>query len=142
MTREDFLKQIGVGAAFVLTVPCFYACGKDENDAMEPTPPGAVDFTVDVTAAPYAADFAKQNFTIANQVVIAKLADGTYAAATQICSHERNKAVEYDLANDRWACYVHGAQFQRVSGAPINNVTSRSLTIYNTALTGNMLRVS
>ncbi len=142
MDRQEFLSKIGVGAAFMLTVPCFYACGKDD-DGMTPTPPvGGVDFTIDVTAAPYAAEFANRNFAIANEVVIAKLSDGTYAAATQICSHEQNKAVEYDLDDDRWACFVHGAQFNRSTGAPLNTVTNRSLTIYTATLTGNMLRVS
>ena len=141
MTRETFLKQIGAGAAFVLTVPCFYACGKDD-DGMEPTPPAEVDFTIDVTAAPYAASFAQRDFAIANEVVIARLADGSYAAASQMCSHEQNKAIEYDNATDAWFCSVHSARFQRASGTPANTVTDRPLRIYTTTLTGNLLRVT
>ena len=143
MTRQAFLKQLSVGAAFALTVPCLYQCGKDDDGESNPNPgPTDVDFTIDVAADPYAAQLAADGFTVANEIVIARLADGSYAAASQECSHQRFKTVEYNAAADRWQCFTHGAQFATASGSPLNEVTDNPLTIYETTLTGTVLRVT
>ena len=140
MTRQDFLRQISLGAAFVLTVPCLHSCDKDD-DGTTVVPPADVDFTIDVTAEPFAADFAQRGYTIRDRVVVARLSGGGFAAASQVCSHEGNVQVVYDQAGDSWFCPVHGAEFERADGAPLNSITSRPLTIYPTSLSGNMLKV-
>ena len=147
MTRKDFLQKMGLGAAFVLSVPCLHSCGGDDDD--EPgagggaTPPNAgdKDFTIDLDDALVVADFDGRGYTIAEGTVVAPLDGGGYAAASLVCSHQNNRNVTYDAATDEWFCTVHGARFARDSGAPRNDVTDNDLRIYQTEVTGNTLRV-
>lgn len=144
MTRQEFLQQIGLGAAFVLTVPCFHACSRDDDadDGSTPQPTG-VDFEIDVTAEPFATDLAARDYTVvtAEKVVVARLADGSYAAASQVCSHQNFETVIYEADADQWFCQTHGALFDRGDGTPENDVTDNPLRIYTTTLEGNVLRV-
>ena len=143
MTRLEFLRQVGLGAAFVLTVPCLHSCDKgDDGDGDGPTTPAEVDFTIDTAAAPYADQFANRGFVVERGVVIARLTAGGFAAASQTCSHERRPEVTYDQTDDLWFCTAHGAEFARADGAPTNSVTPNPLRIYTTSLDGTMLRVS
>ena len=141
MTRQGFLRQVGLGAAFVLTVPCFHSCSKDDDgDEVTPQPTG-VDFSIDVTAAPYADHFAARGYTVVEKVVVAQLAGGGYAAASQVCSHQNFETVIYEPTVDEWSCLTHGARFTRDAGAPTNDVTDNPLRIYTATLTGDVLRV-
>ena len=146
MTRQDFLRQISLGAAFVLTVPCLHSCDKDDNgdDAPAGEHPGAgdVNFTIDVTDAQYADGLAARGYVVVQRVVVARLAGGGFAAASQVCSHEDTQQVIYDGIDEEWFCLTHGARFERGSGAPKNDITNRALRIYTTSLSGNMLTVS
>ncbi|MFK8056456.1 MAG: ubiquinol-cytochrome c reductase iron-sulfur subunit [Saprospiraceae bacterium] len=142
MTRKDFLKNIGVGAAFVLTVPCLHSCGSDD-DSGEMTPSaGPQNFTVDLDAGINSALLATGGFIVRNKVVVALNVDDEFVAASQVCSHEGNEEVSYNSATNVWLCSVHGAQFAVADGEPQNDVTNRNLRIYTVTRSGNILTVN
>ena len=142
MTRKAFLQQFGIGAAFVLTVPCLHSCGGDDDGEVPRAPDR--DFTVDLTDPDNAALLSAGGFVVRNKVVIANSPNGGYAAASLICSHEGNEEVSYLASEDEWACSVHGARFRKTDGEPTNDITDRNLRIYTTTLStdGNTLRIS
>ena len=132
MTRKDFLEKVGIGAAFVLTTSCLGSCGAES--ILEP-----IDLEIDLSDT---ANAALQNnggyVIIDNQVVIARDNDGELLAATRICSHEQQK--EIILRDNEWYCTDHGARFD-LNGTGLNENGRKNLTIYNTQLNGNILRV-
>jgi len=133
MTRKDFIGKLGLGAAFVLTVPCLHSCDKDD-DMGGVTPPTNVNLTIDLGTSQTSELQTPGGFIIRDQVVIARTLDGGYAAASLVCSHEANLAVEYDDTSGEWFCGVHGARFEQDTGDATNDITDNPLTIYNTAL--------
>jgi cytochrome b6-f complex iron-sulfur subunit len=132
MNRRDFISQLGIGAGFVLTTACLGSCKSDT--------PSPVDFTLNLDDAANAALKTNGGYIISNNTVVAKDINGNYVAATVICSHEGLKQVAYDKANNRYNCSAHGAQFD-LKGKGLNNNGSKGLTVYQTSLTGNTLRV-
>jgi nitrite reductase/ring-hydroxylating ferredoxin subunit len=146
MTRKDFLKNIGVGAAFVLTVPCLHSCsGDDDGDGPDTgvTPSaGDQNFTVDLDDTANAALLASGGFIISNRVVVARTVDDQFVAASQICSHEGTDQVVYDELADQWFCRTHAARFAVTTGTPENNVTDRPLRLYTVTQNGNTLIVN
>jgi nitrite reductase/ring-hydroxylating ferredoxin subunit len=140
MTRKDFLKNIGVGAAFVLTVPCLHSCDKDD-EGMTPQP-GSVDFTLDLDDTANQALTTPGGFVISNRVVVAQTLSGEFIAASQVCSHEATQAVIYDSANEQWFCGTHGARFDQASGDPENGITNNPLRLYNVSRNANILRIT
>lgn len=133
MERRKFLEQIGIGAAFALTSACLGGC-KSES-----VTPSNLDFTIDLNDSANAALKNNGGYVIKNGTVVAKTISGTYAAATQTCSHEGNKQIIYN-GQGQWQCTVHGALFDE-SGKGLNSNGSKGLAIYKTELTGTMLRV-
>ena len=131
MTRKDFLAQLGIGAAFVLTTSCLESCKKD-------TAATNVDMTIDLTTATY--DKLKTNggYVVSNNIVIARTKAGDYVAATVICSHEDLKQITFQ--DEEWNCTAHGARFDQ-KGVGLNSNGKKGLTIYKTTLTGTNLRV-
>jgi cytochrome b6-f complex iron-sulfur subunit len=134
MERKDFIAQLGLGAAFVLTAGCFGSCKKDSTPAADVP----VDFTLDLAAPANAALATNGGYLINGDVIVAKNNAGAYVAATAICSHQGLKQIS--LANNEWNCSAHGAKFN-LAGSGLNSNGSAGLKIYNTALTGNSLRV-
>ena len=132
MDRRDFLSQLGLGAAFVLTATCVGACKTDT------AAPSSVDLSVDLTAAEAVNLKTNGGYFIKNGVVIARTTTGGYAAASLTCSHEGEQKVQY--ATNGWKCTAHNATFAE-NGTPTNNVTSKTLVTYTTAVNGNTLTV-
>jgi Rieske Fe-S protein len=145
MERKDFLRTLGAGAAFAITFPCLGGCSKDdENDGNIVTPPTNVDFTIDLTSAEASKLANNGGFILKNLVVVVKNLEGDFVAATQVCSHEQYDAVKFvNQDGGIFYCDVHGSRFGQ-DGLPLNtipNSTPRPLKIYNTELSGNLLRV-
>ena len=142
MERKQFMKTIGAGAAFALTFPCLGGCSKDENligdIVAEPT---NVDFTIDLNSAEAAKLANSGGFILKNLVVVVKNLEGQFIAASQICAHQGYDQVRFvDQQGGIFYCDVHGSQFEQ-NGSPLNQVTSKTLKIYNTQLEGDILRV-
>lgn len=132
MDRRDFLNQLGIGAAFVLTTACLGSC-KSDTTTVDP-----VDFIIDLTASEFSALRTNGGYVIKNSAVIARTTSGNYAAATVKCSHEGDNQIVYKTGE--WYCNSHGARFSE-AGAGLNSNASKGLTIFKTTLTGNSLRI-
>lgn len=134
--RHEFLKSLGLKGASLLAVYCgatsLTSC---KNESV--TPASAVDFTLDLSNAAYSALNTVGKYVIYNQVVVARVSATSFAAVTQICTHEGRAQVIYN--GSKFYCSAHGATFS-TSGSALS-VASKSLTSYQTALTGTTLRV-
>ena len=131
MNRKEFLNQVGVGAALVMTGMCFQQCSKE--------PKGPVDLSIDLTDSASADLLQDGGYIIVEEVVIARTSNGDYVAATQICSHQGFKQVFFN-SSDQFECSRHGARYD-LQGGGLNENGEDGLTIYNTELTGDILRV-
>lgn len=144
MKRKEFLEQLGLGAAFVLTTSCFGGCKGDDDLDTDEFPPldplDPVDFTIDLTDPANAPLLTNGGYVVYgdNKTVVARTVSGELVAATQRCSHQNNLNVIYD--NDEWFCTVHSAAF-RLDGQGINDLARRNLTVYNVEVNGDTVRV-
>jgi nitrite reductase/ring-hydroxylating ferredoxin subunit len=75
---------------------------------------------------------------IDNAYVVALAKDGSYIAATVLCTHEPKRQVIY--SNEEWFCTAHDARFT-LAGKGINKNGSKGLTIYKVATDGSKLVV-
>ncbi|WP_273566195.1 ubiquinol-cytochrome c reductase iron-sulfur subunit [Maribacter halichondriae] len=145
MERKQFLRTLGAGAAFALTFPCVQGCSKDDEGGGNTPVPTGVDFTIDLNAAEAAPLANNGGFVLKNLIVVVKNLDGNFIAASQVCSHEQYDQVRFVNNNSEtfFYCDVHGSEFE-LDGTPINQVDSKTpkpLKIFNTELTGDVLRI-
>lgn len=133
MERRDFLSQLGIGAAFVLTASCMGSCKKTDL--------GPVSFTLNLEDAANAALKTNGGYIISNNCVVAKNTAGEYVAATVVCSHEGKTQVSYNKSGNNYVCSAHGATFD-LTGKGTNSNGSKGLTIYKTSLSGSTLSVT
>lgn len=141
MNRSDFLKRMGVGAAFALTATCLGGCAVENitPDAGPNATAGGIDFTLDLNDTANANLNSNGGYVVVNNsVVVARTNAGEYVAATRTCSHEPIRAMR--LRNNEWYCTAHGARFD-LNGRGLNGNGRNGLRIYNTELDGNLLRV-
>jgi len=139
MNRKDFLMKLSGGAAFALTATCLGGCAVENINPDQPGNTATIDFTLDLNAAVNSNLSNNGGYVIVNnQVVVARTTGGEYVAATRTCSHDPRK--EVIMRNGEWYCTAHGARF-RLDGTGLNGNGRNGLTIYNTQLDGNMLRV-
>lgn len=145
MERKQFLKSLGASAAFALTFPCLHGCSNDDSiDGTIVEEPSGVDFTIDLNSSEAANLSANGGFILKNLVVVARNLEGDLIAASQVCSHEAYDQVRF-VSQDGgiFYCDVHGSRFEQ-NGTPLNQVDgnpAKVLKVYNTELTGDMLRV-
>lgn len=119
MDRKDFLNSIGMSAEeFAL----LNSIGYKKTDGSSS-----------------AALLSNGGSLVLNELIVAKTKAGTYIAMQRCCTHE-SYALTYQSANNRFHCPNHGATFAE-NGAVTNGLASRSLTVYNTQLTGTTLKV-
>lgn len=143
MDRKEFLAQVGTGAAGLILFSCLGGCSKQSDGGQPPAgspapTPRPVDFMLDLTLSRNAALANNGGFVYANGVIVAKAVGGEYIAVSQACTHQ-GTAVEYQTS-DRFYCPNHGSVFSK-TGAVVVGPATAPLTRYNTALTGNQLRV-
>jgi nitrite reductase/ring-hydroxylating ferredoxin subunit len=80
-------------------------------------------------------------YIIQSNIVVAQVNAGTYAAVTNLCSHEPKRKVVYDKNATQFYCTDHGATFD-LKGVPLpNSITNRSITAYQVATDGKTLVV-
>lgn len=141
MERKEFLRSLGAGAAFALVFPCTQSCSK-ESDGMETKPiPTGVDFTIDLDSVEGDGLANNGDFILKNDVVIVKNLEGNFIAASQICSHQQTDQVRFiDDDGGIFHCFTHGSEFSQ-TGQPLNTITNNPLKIFNTELTGSILRI-
>ena len=134
--RNEFLKSLGLKGASLLAVYCgATSLSSCKNESV--TPASAVDFTLDLNQAAYSALNTVGKYVIYNQVVVARVSATSFAAVTQICSHEGRAQVIFNGTN--FFCTAHGATFSTTGTAL--SVTNKAIASYKTALSGTTLRV-
>jgi cytochrome b6-f complex iron-sulfur subunit len=137
MKRHEFLKSLGLKGASLLAVYCgASALSSCQNESVSPA--SNVDFTLDLTNAAYSKLNTAGNYVIYNGVVVARVSSTTFAAVTQVCSHEGRPNVIY--SGSGFYCTVHGATYS-TTGSGTNSTGSRGIQAYQTALSGTSLRV-
>lgn len=144
MNRKEFLKTLGAGAAFAITVTCLGGCSNDNGDifpddiALDPDPVTGALLTLDLSAASSSALNNNGGYLVKNKIVVARDLSGNYVAATVRCSHEPRDKVTF--RNNEYYCTEHGARFN-LAGQGLNNDGKNGLKIYRTSLDGNTLSV-
>jgi cytochrome b6-f complex iron-sulfur subunit len=137
MTRKDFFARVGFGAAAVLIPSCIAgiasSCSKNDSNSSAPT---NVDFTLDTSTGTLAYN---GGYLVHQGVLVARTMSGTFIAVSAACTHQ-GTTVNYSSAGNNFICPNHGAVFNS-SGAVTQGPASINLAQYNTALTGNSLRV-
>lgn len=140
MDRKEFFSAVGIGAASLTILSCL-GCSKTSNSSNGPSnaAPTNVDFTLDLSASANAALSKNGGYLISQSILVARTATGAYIAVQESCTHQSYPLV-YESGSSQFYCNNHGATFTEkgtVTGGP----TNRSLTVYNTTLTGTSLRV-
>ena len=135
--RHEFLKSLGLKGASLLAVYCgASALSSCSNESV--TPASNVDFTLDLSNAAYSKLNTVGNYVIANGVVVARVSSTSFAAVTQVCSHEGRANVIY--SGGGFYCTVHGATYS-TTGTGTNSTGSRGIKAYQTTLAGTSLHV-
>ena len=136
--RNDFLKSLGLKGASLMAVYCGASALSSCQNESGVSPSGTIDFTLDLTNASYSALNTVGKYITINKVVIARISATSFAAVTQICSHQGQAQVMYNGSG--FSCPVHGASFS-ITGTRTNNVSSKDIAVYKTSLTNTSLRV-
>ena len=141
MNRKEFFQKLGLSTGAIMAVYCMggvTGCSSSDDSVTPDT--GDVDFTLDLSTSANESLNQVGGFVVTNQVVVARVTDSTFAAVTQVCSHQGQRQVTYDASNEEFHCTAHGARYD-TQGDGLNANGSRGLTTYQTTLDGNMLRV-
>ncbi len=142
LSRNAFLKSLGFKGASLLAVYCAIPALSSCINEPSPNDPGGggptTDFTLDLSTPAYSSLNTVGRYVVANRIVIARVSSTVFAAVTQVCSHEGKLKVIYQ--NAEFYCTEHGAKFD-TNGRGLNNNGKNGLTVYMTALNGNLLRV-
>ena len=146
MNRMEFLKSLGLKGASLFAVYCA-ASGLSScvNESMDPTTPptdGGVTgnvLSLDLTTAAYSKLNTAGNYVIVSGIVIARVNATTFAAVTQVCSHEGQRKVVYNAGE--FFCPAHDARFN-TAGKGLNANGSRGLKTYACLLEGTTLKVT
>ena len=137
MTRKDFFARVGFGAAAVLIPACIgglvTSCSNEDSASTAPT---NVDFTLDISTGSLTTN---GGHLVHLGVLVARTLSGSFLAVSASCTHD-GTTVNYISTTNNFICPNHNAQFNS-TGAVTQGPASTNLTQYNTALTGNSLRV-
>lgn len=147
MERKDFLEKVGYGTASLLIFACMQACSKAEtavaalSNSNGSTTPKTIDFTINISIAPYNVLNNPGGFYVDNatSIIIAKTINNEFIAVSSVCTHA-SVTIEYQGSNNRFYCPGHGSTFTN-AGAVSNGPASQALKQYKTALSNNMLRI-
>lgn len=138
MDRKEFFAAIGAGAVALSVLSCI-GCSKGSGNGPTSSAPTNVDFTLDLSASANSALATNGGYLVSNGILVARTTTGAYIAVQQSCTHESYPLV-YQAGNHQFYCNNHGATFTE-NGTVTGGPTNRSLTVYNTTVTGTSLRV-
>lgn len=131
--RKSFFSQIGMGAAAILVPACIGGLSSCNKTSAAPS---NVDFTIDISTGSLATN---GGYLVHSGVLVARANSGGFLAVSAACTHQGTN-VNYNAAANNFVCPNHGAKFNS-SGAVTLGPATKSLTLYNTMLTGTNLRV-
>jgi nitrite reductase/ring-hydroxylating ferredoxin subunit len=75
---------------------------------------------------------------VSNMYVVGKTSNGDYVAASNLCTHEPKRRII--LNKTEFYCTDHGARFS-LTGQTLTTIARTNLTVYKTAVDGNILTV-
>lgn len=145
INRLEFLKALGLKGASLFAVYCAASgLASCVNESMDPNQlpdvtDNANELILDLTNPTYSKLNTVGSYVIVNSIVIARVSATTFAAVTQVCSHEGKKKVYF--RSGEFYCPEHGARFD-TSGKGLNGNGSKGLRSYPTQLTGTTLKVT
>jgi cytochrome b6-f complex iron-sulfur subunit len=143
MNRMEFLKSLGLKGASLFAVYCAAAglssCVNESMDPTNPTGGTGNELLLDLNSAAYTKLNTVGNYVIVSGIVIARVSTTTFAAVTQVCSHEGKRQVVFNAGE--FYCPAHGARFD-TAGKGLNSTGSRGLKTYATLLEGTTLKVT
>lgn len=146
MERKDFIEQVGISAASIFIFGCLQACSKSESSS--PTQPGGnnnnnkpIDFTINIAVAPYSNLNTSGGFYVdrTNNIIIARTLTNEFIAVSSVCTHQQ-VTLDFVANNNNFYCSGHGSTFS-TSGAVTKGPAATALKQYNTAISGNNLRI-
>ena len=143
ISRMEFLKSMGFKGASLLAIYCgasvITSCINEAGDPPTgPTGSTGVDFSLNLSDPTYAKLLNAGGYVIVNKIVVARVSADTFAAVTQVCSHENRSKMIY--RNDEFYCTEHGARYT-LAGVGLNSEGKKGIKAYNAELAGNSLRV-
>jgi len=136
MTRNDFLKSLGLSTAAIAFISWFGGCKTDSGVTDAPT---NVDFTLNLDDPANNGLKTNGGYIYKNGIIVARTTSGTYVALSMVCTHA-GSTVYYDAGGNRLHCPNHGSNFA-TDGTVINGPASNPLATYHTTLAGSSLRV-
>jgi len=143
MNRMEFLKSLGLKGASLFAVYCaasgLSSCVNESMDPTTTTGGTGNELTLDLTSATYSKLNTTGNYVVVSGIVIARVSTSSFAAVTQVCSHEGRRQVVFNAGE--FYCAAHGARFD-TAGKGLNSTGSRGLKTYATALQGTTLKVT
>ncbi len=136
MDRKDFLVTIGKGAALAGLVYCVGCSPKNDNPI---TPPSNVDVTLDLTLHANQPLNTIGGSVVDNGIVVGRVSQTSFVAVSAACTHQ-GTTVEFRLAQNQFFCPNHGSTYS-LDGVVTQGPAQKSLTKYNTSLSGTNLRI-
>lgn len=139
LSRNEFLKSLGFKGASLLAIYCGASTlSSCINEAGNPSGNTGLDFTLDLNDSTNAVLKTIGGYLISNRIVIARVSTDSFAAVTQVCSHENKAKVIY--RNSEFYCTEHGARYT-TAGVGLNSEGKKGIKAYNTELNGSALRI-
>ncbi|MCU0354401.1 MAG: Rieske 2Fe-2S domain-containing protein [Cytophagales bacterium] len=162
MNRGQFLKNLGLSGAALMSVYCLgglTACSSEapdpQNNNNNNNPPptgftgnsrtanGRIDFTLDLNGDAFKKLLTEGQFDYpaSGDVIVARVRGGNFVALSRACTHQ-GTSVTYRLSQNDFHCDNHGSEFT-TAGAVEQGPATRALTVYQTEFTAsnNRLRV-
>jgi cytochrome b6-f complex iron-sulfur subunit len=143
MNRMEFLKSLGLKGASLFAVYCaasgLSSCVNESMDPANPTGVTGSELILDLNSAAYSKLNSVGNYVVVSGIVIARVSASSFAAVTQVCSHEGRRQVVFNAGE--FYCAAHGARFD-TAGKGLNSTGSRGLKTYATTLDGTTLKVA
>lgn len=167
MTRYESLRSIGFTGAVLMAAlascaqesDTYFPAPKIGGDGVLVEPPSATPVVIPTMPAKGITDISKitnalakvdilvtstskleniNGYVIVNNIVIAQVSTGAYAAVINSCGHEPKRQITY--SEGAFYCTAHGSTFD-LKGIPINQVSRSSIASYQVATDGKMVVV-
>lgn len=149
MERKEFIEQVGLSTASILIFGCMQACSKTDtasnnnngNNSGNTGTNKQVDFTINITVAPYTSLNTPGGFFVDSTtgIIIARTLKNEFIAVSSACTHQ-GVTVEFQSNANRFFCAAHGSVFD-ATGAVTTGPATAALKQYKTTLSGSNLRV-
>ena len=74
-------------------------------------------------------------------IAVVRLADGSFAAFDDLCTHEECPLSEGELEGERIVCYCHSSEFDVRTGAVLRGPADEPIRVYETRVAGGEIQV-